>query len=626
MSIKIAGTIDIECAQWDRFVVGAVYNARTRQVRICDTMDELVDQALLVGGQIWAHLGGQYDFLAVLDVLHRRGIPANIALSGSRISRIQAGGVTWCDSYSLVPLPLSRLAHLAGERKLDLDLPCWCGHQCGGYCSIAERRFRYKVIEYVTEDVRVLYRGLVALDEYCRGAGIELKGTIGGTAWATAQQVLGLPDANFPPQLWNTIRSAYVGGRVAVVRPHARGPGTHWDISSAYPAALARTPLPVGEPRMYGGKGAAACFKNRVPGLYSARVDLPATLVPPLPVRVADTVRYPWGEGITGTWALPELEAALERGAELGEVTRAVTWDPTPVPVFGELVPYWYSLRRKAGKATALGEWLRLLCNSLTGKLSESPERRNVRVHPDAIEVCPRKAPCTKTKCTGLCGAYRQIDRWGSIWSTPFFRPAACAHVHWACYLTAVTRVSWLAGAESQGDDLVYGDTDSIWTTSRRGPKPQGLALGHWERKHSWSNFIAVGPKAYRYVDEQGAPVIRVAGATRVTDDDWNRGGGEIARGVKPFITAATESNGLFRRDVKQWNLPGGLAGWAVREHYGDRLLDPVTGLTYPPHHGSHGKESKASGAGEVPPQKDQGGQGKRRRKRVDRRVRGVAR
>lgn len=597
MTIKIAGTLDIECAEWDRFVVGSTYDATTRETTVHHTMGALVDCVMLRGGSWWAHLGGQYDFLAVLEVLHARGIPANVALSGSRVSRIQAGGVTWCDSYSLVPMPLAQLARIAGDLKTDLDLPCRCAFACGGWCSIGDRRHRAKVAEYCANDARVLYRGLVALTEFAREHGIELRGTIGGTAWATAQATLDLPDAEFPPQVWNLVRAAYVGGRVAVVRPQAAGPGTHWDISSAYPSALARTPLPVGAPRIYGGRSASRCLDNRIPGLYSATIDIPAMLVPPLPMRAGEGLSYPWGEGISGTWALPEIEAALERGCELTNVSRAITWDPKPMVVFGELVPHWYSLRRKAGKATALGAWLRELCNSLTGKLSESPERRNVRMHPETIQVCDGKPPCSRHVCSDRCGAYRQIDTWGSIFSAPFFRPSSSSHVHWACYLTAVTRIAWLEGAESQGDDLVYGDTDSIWTTSRRGPKPQGIALGHWERKHSWRNFVAVGPKAYRYEDEFGEGTIRVAGATRVTDADWLRGSGECARGVKPLLSAAVAGNGLFKRDVKKWMLPGGLAGWEARDTYGDRALDPSSGQTYPPYH--HGQTKPDTGPDE---------------------------
>lgn len=633
--IRVDGTIDIECADWDRFVVGATYHARARETKTHGSIRDIIRYVTSRGGTWWAHLGGQYDLLAILDELHAQGVTCTIAMSGSRISRIVGGGATWVDSYALIPMALSRAAHIAGEMKIDLDLPCVCSFACGGFCSIGNPAYRAKVRDYCANDARVLYRVLAALVAFADEHRIDLRGTIGGTAWATAQQTLRLPDAEWSPEIWRQTRAAYVGGRVGVFRPSVQleaSSGSHWDISSAYPAALARTYLPVGAPKLYGGGAAQRCLERSVPGLYNATLDIPWAHVPPLPIRTDRGISYPYGEGVTGTWALPELCAAIERGATIQSVNTAITWEPTPVRVFGELVPYWYSLRRFVGKATALGEWLRLLCNSLTGKLAESPERRAVRVYPDEVTVCTGKAPCTLRACTERCGAFRQLDSWGSIWSVPFFRPSPSSHVHWACYLTAATRVAWLEGAETQGDELVYGDTDSIWTTSRRAPGPKGIALGHWELKHTWSSFIAAGPKAYRYVDgADGEAVVRVAGASIVTDDDWNRGNGSIARGVKPLITAAaamSSTNRLFCRDVKRWALPGGLAGWAARERYGDRALDVASGRTYPPRYGTGSNREESTGAktGGTRPGKNQEGHGERRRSRVARSVRKRAR
>jgi hypothetical protein len=574
-TIRVDGVFDVECAAWSHFILGVTaFRDGAHWLRVVHyTIESLVDELLSRPGTWWAHNGGKYDLLAVAEELRRRGLTMSFSMSGERVSRAVGCGLTLCDSYALIPMGLERVGDLGGVPAPRLDWPCRCGRGCGGYCSISRSMDGGRLAqlaEYCAADTESLLSGMEKLCEHAEEHDYDLRGTIGGSAWATAQRWLELPDADLSPPMWRRIRNAYHGGRCQVLRPMANH-GRHWDLSSSYPAALATTMLPVGEPTEHGATSAAACYRRSMPGVYSCTVDMPESLLPVLPWVHAERTAYPHGE-VHGAWTLPELEAAEERGARVTAVRWCVAW-PGQLDVFGSTIRAWTDVRARVGKSSALGAWQRLLANSLCGKLAESPDRRFVSLHPERVRVCGGP-PCTADHCR--CGSYRQIDFWGELWSVPFYRVSKSSYVHWGAYTTSVARLAWLRGAESQGDGLVYGDTDSLWTTSRHRPAPAGEALGEWALKGTWADWEASAPKHYSFVDgETGEVIVRSSGAT-LGWREWREGGAVQDRGVMSLVAAARESRGLFVTRHQRWTLPRPRDGW-----YGDRVLDPATGVTH---------------------------------------------
>lgn len=573
--MKITGTLDIEAANWDRFSVAATYMPGSGS-RIYRSIGELVDFLLAHPKSTWwAHCGGNYDFLAIAEELRRRGIPCSIDLAGSRVSRVVGGGIVLRDSWPLLPLSLDVLCELVGADVPKLGLRCICGSACDGFCTLRPNDLRKAVSAYCAADARTLYEILIGWKEIGTDLGLELRGTLGGTAWATAKARLNLPDADLPGVAWRRVRAAYFGGRVTVCRPRAKGRGWHWDLNAAYPAALASTPVPAGEWCVYTGKRAQLCYGNEAPGVYVARVDVPSNYLPPLPARVKGRMTFPIGE-FRGCWTLPELQAAEARGTRIIKVEWAHVWERSEA-VFAPLIEEWWAIRKRVGKKTALGKLLRLLPNTVTGKLAEGPHRRTAKMFPDQIKWCEGKHPCSRTICNGACGAYEQLDLWGQVWGVPFYRPSTSGHIQWAAYLTAATRERWLAGAENHGHDLVYGDTDSIWTTRKEAPTPSTGGLGHWEYKHAWTDFECAAPRQYKFTKAGEATVV-TAGA-QLTEADWLRGEATRSRGVLSFTEAAAAGRGLFAKKTTTWTVS---TRGKEEGRYGDRALDVDAGITLP--------------------------------------------
>lgn len=579
---KCTGTFDIESADWDRPVLGVCYDGHLPKVfHDCDRM---IDHMRRIGGIWFAHAGGVYDLLYVLERCRDRGISCQVDRSQHRVTRIVIGNLTLRDSYSLWPTPLDDLCGFAGLPVPHLPWKCICGKQtcgcgkcggCGGYCRIGERAAEGDpdLEAYCIADCRALYDALHLLDEWAVEHKIALRGTLGQTAWVAAQREVGVPDSDIPWHLYRHIKQGDKGGRVAIVRPFAAGPGSHHDICNAYPAQLAHASLPIGACRELGDRDAMRALMNQRPGIYTLTVQVQDDLfLPPLPWEHGGQQWFPTGT-FTGSWPLPEIAAALERGVAITACHAAVIWETT-APLFAELVKRWYEIRRQVGRKTPQGQWIGRLAKAFTGKLAERPERNRVTMHPASIKVCLRKGRC-KHGCTLRCGAYEQIDLYGKIWTIPYQRLGASSYPQWSAYLRAQTRVQWLEQAERYGENLCLGNTDSIWSLGRGSPEPLGDGLGEWEFQGTWTELEIRSPTVYAFRDDKGA--MQVRGVPGLTEEDWKRGHGVIDRGVVTFGRAVGGTRGLFTKRQRRWSLPG----LRDRVWYGDRRIG-VGGVTVP--------------------------------------------
>jgi DNA polymerase type B, organellar and viral len=632
LPIEITGTLDLEASSWTHFALGVVYDGAIARhwwatdselAQLADDLppslrdlpshhpasrsgelgglDGLIDYLRERGGIWWAHGGGVYDFLAILERCRARTIPCQVDRSQQRVTRIVIGRTTLRDSYSLWPVPLDDIAGALRRPVPSLPWECTCGHDCGAYCRIAEKACEGDpdLLDYCRADCVTLYDGLHRLREFCETSKIRLRGTLAQTAWIHCQDELGVPDSDMPWHLWRSVRKADKGGRQCVIRPRVkREIVLHHDICNSYPAQLAKIELPVGRVAELAGDDAQRAIERARPGIYSLTVTIPDSLfLPPLPYVMGGLTYFPTGK-LTGTWCLPEIVCALERGASIDRVHSCVLWDGT-ASIFGELVECWYAIRKSAGRKTPLGQWTGRLAKSFCGKLSERPERQRVLVHPEKVKFCNRINAC-RNGCTGRCGAYEQIDLVGKIWGVPYQRLGGSCYPQWSAYLRAAARVQWLEQAERYGENLVMGHTDSLWSTGRGQPAPLGDELGQWEYQDAWTDMdirsaaVYAGrklPDSERFVVDREPVVPRgyfesvpgefvVRGIPWATEADWKRGRGLIDRGVVTFANAARSLDGLWQRKTRQWTLPGGKDG-ELRELYGDRKLG-AGGITYP--------------------------------------------
>lgn len=563
--LDVAGVWDIETAGWDRFVVGQTLS-RTGERFVSWDEAAFWDHVASREGVWYAHAGGAFDALWFLDGACKRGIPWTARLRGSGILAVKVGTCEVRDSFALVPMSLAKAAPMGGAVKLELELD-------GGYDALSRvltASERARVEEYLDADCVALLAVLDALEARAQAHDIVLRLTVGGSAWATARAWLDLPQARHSLGRYRRLREGYFGGRTEVYRSCAAS-GHRFDIHSSYPAALSRTPLPVGEPLRVNGAQAARTFASGREGVYGADVFVPSRCeVPPLPVRARDRLLYPIGP-CSGAWTALELRRAVENGARVERVRWGLVYaraEPVLAP-FADRV--WQLRADAAAEGTPTGKawaaWYKWLANSATGKLAQRPEKQALRFapadgdEPPEVEDGERVVRATKA---------------GVFYQTETVRVDGCAHVEWSAYLTAEARCELgqqLRHALERGGPL-YCDTDSVYA---RAPLTRrvGDDLGEWGHEGELSDWRALAPKVYAYTDPAtGKRVVRGKGLSGLDApgfDALERGERwTVSSGVDGLRTAVRRGDGgLFRRRTLARGLHP-VPGWV-----GGRILHP---------------------------------------------------
>lgn len=464
---------DIECADWDTLVVGRAVCSDGEVVNL-DTYEAIRSWYFTMPPDdlILSHVGGRYDFLALLAACGDKGTWRG-SCAGSSLIALRASGHAECrDTFAIVP---QSLAAWSGVKDAT-GLPCVCGGDCGGYCSISPTMpaaLKRRLAEYCVQDCRALLAAWDELIDYADLAGIPLcyKGggarrTVGAVAWALASDYA--EPAKYTWGRYDIERAAYYGGRCEVFRPEAARL-ERFDLNAAYPWALT-LPVPTGEPRPVAGASALSAWKAGVPGLYRAEWTADNDWIPPLPRRGKQ--RLIWGAGDGAGWyARPELEAAEETGTRL-KITLALLYDEKPI--YRPLMERLFRLRSSAKGWRR--EWVKRISNTVSGKLAQGTEGCTIHI--------------TDNPKLGW--------RWlgGRAWAAVVQRVSSCARPAQAAYLTARVRARLLRALSAA--DPAYCDTDSCYSAAG-GPDIIGDGLGEWKDEGPALDWQAAAPKVYRY-------------------------------------------------------------------------------------------------------------------------------
>jgi hypothetical protein len=260
----VRGVFDIETEHWDTFVVGGMYDFDSGYIEDWNE-SSFADRLFASSGEWYAHNGGKFDFLWLLQEAERRGVKSTPIVAGQRIVKLTIDDgdsetpLVFLDSAAVWPMSLERFT---GGKKKRTALPCVCLEvsHCGGYCSIARGMpgdLRARLSEYLRADVVELHAAITTFLGYASSKGLDIKTTIGASAWKFAARFAELPNAEWESIEYKFVRDAYYGGRTEVYKTRSDF-GFAYDINSAYPAALTDLELPTGARREVTGRNAAA--------------------------------------------------------------------------------------------------------------------------------------------------------------------------------------------------------------------------------------------------------------------------------------------------------------------------------------------------------------------------------
>ena len=567
-----AAVYDIETQDWTTFVLGTIHYADGR-TEIHRDPASMVAALLAIEGEVWAHNGGRFDHLWLLDAADTYAATVRANSSGIVALQFENTKATFLDSLRVFPMKLDALT--AGAKK-DLSDLCSCGKDCGGYCAIRVKmppKVRRRVEEYAVADTVELMHALQHFGNLAAEWGIDIKHTLGATAWASAETDLGLEPFGGTLTEWKACRAGYHGGRTEVFRMESPAGHVH-DVNSMYPWALTQ-PLPIGRGIQRDGAAARRAWNAGKPGVYRATVRVPECWIPPLPYPTDKGVSFPWGT-FTASWPASELHAAILAGARV-EVHAGIVFQGER-EVFTPWVRRLFDLRAKHGKDTREGKWLKWILNSLSGKLGSRNESRRLRVRPDLMKIatckCIRRRP-PPVECE--CGSWRPLDGSGVVWEqrVTMRDVEGCAHPEWAAYLTGYARVALHRQLTAGRGDAVYCDTDSVWS---EGPRETnvGPGLGEWNPEGTYRGFECLGPKSYHAEVLKGGQVGEVTRMKGIPAPSWEVVKSGAATDYVSFAGLRRAKGGKFFERLPQSR--------RVTRHTGRRLPGPKgDARTYPP-------------------------------------------
>jgi hypothetical protein len=385
-------------------------------------------------------------------------------------------------------------------------------------------------VDYAKRDVEILVRGLRRYDDIIKEKyDVHLSGTVASTAMRAWQRLLDKQDYfHNPKRHEDFIRSGYFGGLVFLTRNDKIGRAYTYDINSSYPYQMRKHGVP------YGSICSTRFFRTDLPGLYDVTIGTPDDLrVPIIPKRNVrgkfSQVLWPRGVFRTTVTSI-ELEFALKHGYRLFEVHKGICWEKIIFP-FDDFVTH-AEIIRKSFKGRTEETVAKLIQNSLYGKFGTRRERLNMFSLREIDQ---------DDNGEYLLDGYQPWDDEGEYYIKREYNEDMLCLPQWSVWITANARVHLLREVyETLGvDNVIYGDTDSITTTSQM---KTGNDYGDFKLEKTWQKFRAIAPKVYAgQLDGDHGRLDPVTGLWRGLGPDgtW--------KGAAKGIPSRKAGNELFR-------------------------------------------------------------------------------
>ena len=461
---------DIECKNWNEFLGLGFYNGK--DYRFFDTIVGFVDYVLSLSDVvIFAHNGGRYDFLFLFDYIlnekRRQEYKLHRILHiNSSIVSFRLGDVEFRDSLNILPGSLGKIAPFFGESKLEID-----------YDNIENEDWQ----PYLKQDCVGLYNILRLYFEYLES---NFNSTPGITIASTAMRIY---RSHFDDlKQWKSyydedFRDGYLGGRCEIFK--MKGSNLNgYDINSMYPYVMHKYKYPVGKPHKITKGGFSRVIESDLLGICKAKVHVPITYIPLLPVR--DKKMLFLTGTISGVWTLSEFREALSRGVKPISFDYCIYYRQSK-RIFQRWVDRVYT-QREFSKNEGERFLLKCLQTNLYGKFGQKPEKEQVLFDHEVDSI----------KDLEPLSIERGIWLRNIVVPSKFIIPSIAAHV------TSFARIEL---AKYLDDKSYYCDTDSVFTT-RKLPTSKKLGAMKLEYPERISGEFFY-PKIYRLKTNQGEKI-----------------------------------------------------------------------------------------------------------------------
>lgn len=483
------GVFDIEAHDWTKFLIAGFYNGETylEYYSPRQFIKDIFTRAEFDNiNTIFAHFGGKYDFLFIINQLIRMEgyIIENCIPRGSSLlcfDLVHKGKrVSFKDTSAFLPFSLENITKTFGvehkKKKFDFD---------------RFNRLKKKSREYMKmfKELKIYLKfDCVGLHEsirkYCQNPLIQQAGFASTTASQSLRifrTYLNEPISGIYGNADEYIRKGYFGGRVEIFKPLFDGPGliNSYDYNSLYPSILAdpKNDFPGGV------EGITDKLDFDSLGFFWCKVFVPEQYMPPLPYLHKGKLLFPCGY-LEGVWSVAELKNAVEKyGVKIIRVKSGYKLRNIGNP-FSDFIHEIYARRLEAKKQgdSVTDIICKLTMNSLYGRFGLRKDRENFAFDENQKEFAGK----------WNIHVFEKVIRLGTI---PVELSASFSNIGIAAYTTSYARILNLNNAAPWAQkDLFYTDTDCY---IRTGQMPENRELGGLKKEYSADQACFLLPKTY---------------------------------------------------------------------------------------------------------------------------------
>lgn len=472
--------------------------------------------------KIYAHNGGKFDFLPIVEELSKRKVPYHLTQIAGRLAQVKiitdnSNRVTLRDSICILPDKLKNLtkAFKVENQKGEID-----------FDKEEFDKNNPRHMSYLKDDLYGTYQVLAKFFNTEKVRDVRPKLTIASTALAVHRTTLKNPVRKSPNYIQNFVRQSYVGGRVEIFK-HDGTALNSYDFNSLYPYCMRSFPVPV----EYIGEA----YDYETFGFHKITIFCPEGVkIPILPIKLNGKLIFPTGL-ITGIFFSEEIKLAISSGYKLIKYHYGEAFS-REFDFFKEYVEFFYELRQK-NKGGSLDYISKLFLNSLYGKFGQKEEFSSLQT----IDFDSGQAG-------EIFGDEETFNKFGLIVAKTKKRvPHMLVHI--ASSITSHARIHlYRDGLSRYPDSIRYCDTDSLYTPENY-PSSRELGALKFEDSYDYGYFRL--PKTYALVKD-GKLSIKCKGfpeklLEKITLNDFKNSNLELSRiKVLGFRSAVKRFNSSF--------------------------------------------------------------------------------
>lgn len=369
------------------------------------------------------------------------------------MARIKGTRIYIYDSLNHWKISLKGMGEVVGLKKLEMNL------DDENYCK---------------RDCEILYKFVEFQSGMYKKYNSDFRATIAGNA-------IDIWTKNFiQPHYWrvkipkNTreyFRKGYYGGRAEIFKTglQNRSDIYVYDINSLFPYCM----LINDYPDLKSIKKSPNLQKT---GMTTCTVESNMK-IPILPYR-GDSLIFPNGR-FSGTWTNNEIQYFIKQGGKILKVTSGVHFEKTVRP-FTNFVKHFYSLRLNA-KTNEEKYFYKILLNSLYGKFAQGNEIQTLQ----SGEINEKTSGLIFYDYKGMAYFVDNEKTNTSLYS----------NIIWSAYVTAYARIILHKLLVKDEKNLIYTDTDSIFTYNKN--FPIGKEIGNLKLESKSHSGLFLLPKLY---------------------------------------------------------------------------------------------------------------------------------